>query len=358
MKSFAGARCPTCGHPLDVEVGAGSTECRSCQTRYPSLGGLPVLLPEPLAHLRLWRDQLASLRDRARATCQAFELAAGTAALPGQKRQLFGWRDAVRMQLDDLSAILTPLLGASGEARGVLPRGVVEYQALLFRDWAWPRVGHGETQASFSVLAELLDGRALGRQLVLGAGACGLAYELHRRCAASQTVALDIDPYLLLVAEQIVRGNSIQLTEASVTALTPGEQSRRWELAAPHGALGPEAFSLIFADGVEPPFGPASFDSVVTPWFIDQVPRDLPALVAALARLLVPGGVWINHGPLLYPERLGFEARYSSEAVVELASQAGFELLAEKRESMPYLVSPLSGRGRLEHVWSFVARRR
>lgn len=240
----------------------------------------------------------------------------------------------------------------------MLPRGVVDYQGLLFRDWAWSRVGHRESQASLSVLAELLGGRALGRQIVLGAGACGLAYELHLQCSASQTVALDIDPYLLLVAEQVVRGRHIQLTEASVTALTPGEQSRRWELSAPRGGLAPAAFSLLFADGIEPPFAPASFDSVVTPWFIDQVPRDLPAFLATLARLVVPGGLWLNHGPLLYPERLGFEARYSPQAILELAGQAGFELLAEKRESLPYLVSPLSGRGRLEHVWSFVARRR
>jgi ubiquinone/menaquinone biosynthesis C-methylase UbiE len=262
------------------------------------------------------------------------------------------------MQVDDLSALMTPLLGTSGEARGVLPRGVIEYQSLLFRDWAWPAVGNREGQAALAVLVELLGGRSLGRQLVLGAGGCGLAYELHTQCGATQTVALDIDPYLLLVAEQVVRGKRVQLTEASITSLTPGEQSRRWELSAPRGALSPEDFTLLFADGIEAPFAAASFDSVVTPWFIDQVPRDLPAFLTALARLVAPGGLWLNQGPLLYPERLGIEARYSAEAVKELASQAGFEVLGEKRETTPYLVSPLSGRGRVEHVWSFVARRR
>jgi Methyltransferase domain len=70
------------------------------------------------------------------------------------------------------------------------------------------------------------------------------------------------------------------------------------------GAHGPPrhdtaAFVLVLADGLDPPFADASFDTVLTPWFIDQVPDDVRLLTGAIHRVLKPSGCWVNHGPLL-----------------------------------------------------------
>lgn len=99
----------------------------------------------------------------------------------------------------------------------------------------------------------------------------------------------------------------------------------------------------------------ASFDSVVTPWFIDQVPQDLPAFMTEVGRLLRPGGLWLNQGPLIYPEQVPFERRYSADELFELATARGFVIAESRRASQPYLVSPLSGHGKLEAVLSFRA---
>jgi SAM-dependent methyltransferase len=185
-----------------------------------------------------------------------------------------------------------------------------------------------------------------------------LAYELHLRCRGTQTVAIDIDPYLLVIAKHVVRGASVRLTEASVKVMDGADLSRTWSLSAASGPLQADAFQCLFADGTHPPFADASFDSVVTPWFIDQVPHDLPAFVSELGRLLRPGGIWLNHGPLIYPESIPFDRRYAQGELFELLAERGFSLLGSSRASERYLVSPLSGAGKVESVLSFLAERR
>jgi len=348
--------CPGCQASLGLasEVIA----CAACGASYPRVGGIPVLLPQAAAHVELWRGQLGLLLQRGQQTFEGLnEAAAGEGLLPVTRARLLGLGTAVREQVADVAAVLGPALGGPGLPASGLPRGVVEYIGYLYRDWGWPSAGYRENDAALASLAALFGTRTLGRTLVLGAGACGLAYELHRRHGASFTVAVDIDPFLLVPAEQVVRGQSMRLTEASLKVLEASDVSRPWTLAAPSGALGPEEFQCLFADGTAPPFADRSFDSVVTPWFIDQVPRDLPAFIDTVHGLLRPGGYWLNQGPLIYPEQVPFEQRYCQEELFELARRAGFSVLGASRASCPYLVSPLSGHGKVETVLSCLFQR-
>ncbi len=356
-QDLRGVLCPACGAALDL--GAEVISCSPCGQVYPRVGDIAVLLPKPDAHLDLWRGQLGLLLERGQATLGALTEAAGADALsPLTRARLLALGEAVQAQVADVGAVLGPALGgATSASSNGLPRGVVEYIGYLYRDWGWPAAGYVENQRALEALSQLNQERALGRTLVLGAGACGLAYDLHRSCGATQTVVLDIDPYLLVIAEKVVRGARVRLTEASLKVMEVGEVSRAWLLEAPFGPLSPSSFQFLFADGVEPPFADGSFDSVVTPWFIDQVPRDLPAFFARLVRLLRPGGRWLNQGPLIYPEQTPFAQRFSRQELFELAASAGFSIDGWSQASLPYLVSPLSGHGRVESVLSFAATR-
>lgn len=323
------------------------------------MAGIPVLLSNPEQHVELWRKQLGSLLERGQGTLAALTDTASAARLaPATRARLNALVQAVHHQIDDLAAILGPALGGAAVAAGArLPRGVVEYLGYLHRDWAWPAVGYHENELALTELAQLLGPTGLARTLVLGAGACGLARELHLRHRARETVALDVDPYLLVIAEHVLRGGSVRLTEASVKWIEAGDVSRSWLLksAAP---LGREVFRCLFADGLAPPFAPDSFDTIVTPWFIDQVVRDLPAFLGTLHRLLRRGGRWVNQGPLVYAEQTPFERRYAREELFDLAVAAGFEVEGWTRSSHRYLVSPLTGNGKIESVLTFVATRR
>jgi SAM-dependent methyltransferase len=354
MIGCADALCPACAKGLrfDSEI-----SCLECGASYPRVAGIPVLLPRPEAHRALWRGQLALLLERGDATLTALSEAA-TGGGETTRQRLLSLGAAVKAQVSDIAAVLGPALGGA-QASGAtgLPRGVVEHIGYLYRDWGWRAVGYRENDAAVEALAALCGEEPLGRTLVLGAGACGLPYELYWRCRASAMVAIDIDPYLLVMAEHILRGRALKLTEASLKVMALGEVSRTWTLTAEHPALEQSVFQLLLADGLEPPFPPESFDSVLTPWFIDQVPRDLPAFFGRVRRLLRPGGRYFNQGPLIYPEQTPFPARYCREELFELAHAAGLRVGEWSSASRPYLVSPLSGGGKHESVLSFVARR-
>lgn len=368
------ARCASTsvGHPLRgldqavtcvrcagvLTVSSLEIVCAHCGQKYPRVGRIPVLLPRPDDHVSLWRQQLALLVAQGEHTLSGMD---AEAALPGVVRpgqtRLRTLAKAVSDQLREISEVVSPALGGPlPPAQSVgLPRGVVEHIHFLYRDWGWDGGASLENQQSLDAIREMVGGQGLGGTLVLGAGGCRLAYDLHRQCGASDTVVLDIDPYLFLVAEEVIRGGSVQLTEASPAVQQVGRTARSWTLRAPAGPLGDDHFHFFLANGLAPPFVQGTFDTIVTPWFIDQVPTDLPAFLRTVNLMLRPGGRWINHGPLLYPPDAPLSRRFSCEEVLELAEQAGFGIERTSAVSGPHFVSPLTGRGKVEWVLTFVA---
>jgi hypothetical protein len=346
-------RCPQCGGGLD-----GGLACGACGQAYPRLASVTVLLPQPAAHLAHWRAQLGLIAQQGGETARALEAQAEEAGTGAAARtRLRALARAVETQVQDVAAVLGPALGGPLPPRegGGLPRGIVEYVGYLYRDWGWSDGRHEENQRALAAVRGAVGRRALGRTLVLGAGACRLAYDLHRSCGARETSALDVDPYLLVMAEAVVRGASVPLTESAANVQELDAVSRRWTLRAPDGPLGDDAFRFFLADGLAPPFEDRTFDTVVTPWFIDQVPADLPAFLAAVHRLLAPAGRWIHHGPLVYRPDLPLARWFSLEEVIDLARAIGFHPERPQVQVGPYLVSPLTGRGKVEKVFTFVA---
>jgi len=350
-------QCAQCSRPLDERQGGFG--CRACGQHYPRVGRVPVLLPYPEDHVRLWRQQLAAVIAQGEYTRAAldgeFEHAAQLQSGPSRLRAL---QQALRQQLADIAAVVSPALGGPLAAADSnrLPRGVVEYSHFCYRDWAWETAGNTENRRAHQAVRAVLGEAPLGRLLVLGAGACRLAYDLHRAPGASETVALDIDPFLLLIAESVLRGESVHLTEATANVQELNQVAQRWELCAPGGPLHEREFQCLLADGLAPPFADGSFDTVLAPWFIDQVPADLPGLLSQIHRVLRPMGRLIHTGPLLFPAVTPFSSRYCREEVFELLARAGFELGAWATETHEHLVSPLTGRGRVEWVLTFEAR--
>ncbi len=252
---------------------------------------------------------------------------------------------AVRDQVDDYAALLDPALGGplDGPVPG-LPRGVVEYSYYLFRDWGWRGPDLRENEEALEALRAVAPG-ALGRVLVLGAGGCRLAYDLHRHCGASETVVLDIDPYLFVIAEAVVRGREVRLTEASLNVLDAHHVSEAWTLRVPEQPLDDTSFHFFLANGLDPPFADGTFDAVVTPWLF----------LATVRRLLRPGGRWLNQGPLLYPPETPLPRRHSRDELFDLSARAGFRIEQTNVASRQYLVSPLTGAGKIERVVTFSA---
>jgi hypothetical protein len=348
--------CPRCASPIDAT--AAVIRCDECGQNYPRLGEIPVMLADPESWIALWRVQLEVVQRQAETQLGAVEaqLAYGD-ALPSTVARCKAMVVPARQQIADVRAVLGPLLPIAArqlEERATI-KSPIDQIHYLFRDWGWNEGKHAENETSTSAIERALKGAPVGRMLVLGAGASRLAYEVHLRCGASETVALDLDPLLLTVAHHVIRGEKVTMTEASISVHEIASASRRWELAAPSGAIDASKFHFILADGLQPPFAPETFDTVLTPWFTDRIPPDLRDFVGVIEMVLRPGGRWVNHGPFLYPPEVPLDRRFGREEMFEIAEHAGFRIDEWSSESGPHLVSPYHGRGRVEWVLTSVA---
>src|SRR5882724_13222544 len=98
MLPIADVVCPGCRRALDVTVEI--IECAGCGQRYPRVGGIPVLLPRPDAHVDLWRGQLGLLLERGQKTLEGLaEAAAATGLSTVTRSRLTALGHAVRDQV-------------------------------------------------------------------------------------------------------------------------------------------------------------------------------------------------------------------------------------------------------------------
>jgi hypothetical protein len=309
------------------------------------------LLPEPGRWLRGWRGVVSMLEEQALETLDAFDEAQRKPGmLTASRTRLAAQLALTERMVVEIKSILAPLGPPARSDAVVEGYRPLESLHLLHRDWGW--ADSEENARALGCIDRVVDG-PLGRTLVIGAGAGRLAYDLSVKHRASLVVAIDIDPLVSLVAARIASGECVTLTEGNASAIHLSALDAERTLSAPDGPA--PSLHFMLANGLEPPFRPASFDTIVTPWFIDLVPPDLREFLGVLERLLVPGGRWVHYGPLLYPPSRAVGCRFTAEEIVQLAALAGFEVGEPHVELMPFALSPLCGRGRLETCFAFAA---
>jgi SAM-dependent methyltransferase len=351
--------CPRCDAPLAASGNAW--RCAGCAVEFPLVAGLPWLFAEPNAALGEWRGRLHFSLQRLDRDRQQLASALASAELRQATRaRLEGLERATRDHGARLRALLAPLEleqhAASYEThlalRTRLPpdQGLTTYYANIHRDWCW---GEAENEASFDAVAQLLVDTAPGRVLVLGAGAGRLAYDLHQRTAAAVTAVLDFNPLLLIVADRVARGETVELYEFPIAPR--GEAAVLRALSAPAPAR--SGLVHVAADAHRPPFRRGAFDTVVTPWLVDILPERFDLLCARVNALLADGGRWLNFGSLSFHDA-DPAARYGLDECRAALDENGFGDVAVDEREIPYLSSPASRHSRRERVVSWSARKR
>lgn len=353
--------CPHCSSPQLQAVAAGFA-CGQCGTAFPTLDGVPWLLAEPQFRLAEWRQRFRLLAREYEQ--QARELAtAGKAAPAGSlgRRRLNHLANGYRRHLDCLGELLRPL-GTEDESvrretllalrtRVPMAQDLTSYYVNLHRDWVW---GDAENSAALEILRDLTGPQPLGTVLVAGSGAGRLAYDLHQQLQPRETVAADINPLLQIVARRVASGAELRLWEFPIAPRTLEHSAIERTLRAPQPAR--DGLHFVLADVMRAPWRPGSFDTVLTPWFIDILPQDFREIAARINRLLKPGGRWLNFGSLAFAQ--SDPARcYSAEETLDWLRRTGFDSIRARDDDVPYMRSPASRHSRVETAFSFVATR-
>jgi hypothetical protein len=306
------------------------------------------------ARLEAWSKQLAAFVAQTDEAAQRLIVQlVEEALLTATRARLQALVDGLPVHRDRIlelfaSVGITPDSSSADELPAT-PESILSYYSLIHRDWSWaPEVD--EVTPSVEAIAKIVpkDFR-LGRTLVLGAGTARLAWDLgHRLPGAEEIVAVDINPLPFLVTERLMRGETLQLFELAGHPRKSTFGCK--DLAVAASRPPPPGLRLVLADGLAPPVVPGGFDTVITPWFVDQVPSNAATLPPMIRRVLRAGGSWINHGPFVYPKSTKAAHRYCADEFLELIDQAGFRRTALSYESVPFLASPASSQGRTEWV--------
>lgn len=364
--------CPACDHAeLAVSPPADDLECQHCQATFPvySSGhaGIPWLFPDPHSTLLEWKARYngflqSNLSEQFRLNTA---LEDGDLGQSGRDRiaQVLRHKETQRVHVLEL---LEPL-GLDGDQasdavpslRSKLPKsqGLSSYYNNVFRDWAWDNGENEELLGAVRGALDAADRDRIGKILTIGAGSCRLPYDLHRAYAPDLSVALDINPLLMFIGSRVIQGESVPFCEFPIAPLNQASFAVRHDCRAPQPIEAFKGrFEFLFADGLNPPFKPGCFDTVLTPWLIDIIPEDLREFIPRVNRVLKKGGVWVNTGSLAFFHR-DVTWHYSEEEVVELIESMGFEMLSAERTRIRYLHSPYSAHGRLENVFTFSARK-
>ncbi len=352
--------CPRCDR-APLAPGAQGYRCDGCKIDFPTLAGIPVLFAEPNAALGEWRQRLHLALETLQRNAKHVATALKAKHLNDLTRDRLNLlQQAYAAHRQELGSLLEPLEVArlSGKLetylalRTRLPadQGLTTYYPNIHRDWCW---GDAENQACLELIQGTLgEDRQLGRTLVLGAGAARLAYDLHMQSQAEITLALDFNPLLLLIAQRVCAGETVQLHEFPIAPRRLADQAIQRTLAAPVPVRG--GFHLILGDVLRPPFPTRAFDTVVTPWLVDILPVDFKRVTERVNALTADGGRWLNFGSLAFrqPEP---ELCYSYEEMLELVAHAGFQPPAVTETTLPYMCSPASRHARREQVLAFAA---
>lgn len=354
--------CPRCDRtPLNP---SGDTlSCPACKADFPEIGGIPWMFAEPDAALGQWRGRLHfALQQLAHELQRLHAELADDGLRASTRRRLQHQLEATEAHRLALQRLLSPIdvlpLEANYEShlalrtRLPLDQGINTYYANAHRDWCW---GNSENEASLEQVSKALRDSGdpdPGVTAVLGAGACRLAYDLHRSASSALTVAIDFNPLLILIAARMAAGESLDLWEFPLAPLTADDfaVARKLSAPAPAGA----GFHLLLADALRAPLAPGSFDTLLTPWLIDVVGEDFACFAARMNRLLKPGGRWVNFGSLSF-ESSRRSARLSAAEVLDVLSDAGFSVSTAFDAEIPYMSSPASRHGRTETVFTFAA---
>ncbi|MDH3430573.1 MAG: methyltransferase domain-containing protein [Gammaproteobacteria bacterium] len=352
--------CPRCDKtPLAAENDV--CRCAACKIDFPSVNGIPWMFAEPQASLGEWRGRLQySLQKLSQESASLESELQNRDLRPLTKRRIERYRKATDAHRRSLQKLLQPLdvqsMHGNHETylalRTRLPadQALNTYYANVHRDWSW---GDEENAVSLKQVRSVLHENAeLGDILVLGAGAGRLAYDLHMQTDCKSTTAMDFNPLLMLIAQAVVKGESLKMYEFPIAPRSLEDDAVLRTLSAPEPVS--DGFQLVLGDALRPPFAAQSFDTVVTPWLIDIVTEDLSILAARINRLLKSNGRWINFGSLAFshPDRA---RRYSPEETKAIVAENGFSDPYVSDATIPYMCSPASRHGRQERVFTFSA---
>ncbi len=349
--------CPKTGESVELV----ENQIRSIQTKvhYPIVNDTPWMLTNPLHSMVDWSVKLNHFRQILSDEVKALNIQKQSSHVVTHKR-LNKLIEGKLKFIDQVTQLVSPILKAKVSSKPIYDAlsdrapsslNLLSYEANIYRDWVW---GEKENQQSLNIVERSLGNTQVNKLLVLGAGSCRLALDLHNKLNPKLTIANDINPLLLLAAKQIITEADLDLVEFPAHPKSTDSSAIFHTICALKKP--PENFYFLFADAAKPAIKKHCIDLIVTPWLVDVQPLELSQFANAINQYLPIGGTWCNFGSLVFNQNQDAHC-YSIDEITMILAEQGFELETQAEDTIPYLQSPYNAGYRIETVFSWRAKK-
>ena len=233
------------------------------------------------------------------------------------------------------------------------------------REWGSENNLEPEREAVYSsILSALKKNLICGKILVPGTSFSRLQYEISS--LGFESLGVEFDMLRLIATDFIFSGNSARLTPyvlETCNRVQANDNTR--EVVVPDIQVEADVLRRMTIVGGELSESASNmedndFDGIATSFFLDTT-SDVRSYVSIFSRVLKPGGIWVNCGPLQYqyPTERSILSPGRSPSLDELRSiiqQSGFEFLEQRFLETEYMGNGLSMMSTKIKCFFFVAR--
>ena len=334
--------CPNCRNRIEaLDTGVSLFECGSCGHGFPVVEGrFPLLIDDSrgilisshIAHESLVQENESLIND----IKEAVERDPARDSLLSRVIDAYGENNQYfQRTLDTIRRLLPGHDFGNVRLSENLPEQYPIDNGLLClcRDWSWESCTEQEIRTIMTTLFSLVDKCAfdLHSVFVPGAGtgrfACEAAVRYDECYALDNTFHMVNDFYNILDHEVNVYDinlyRNVVRSENVVQKRRLSFLPRDGDSSVPTSAL--ENLCFFVGDALCAPFPDNFFSAIMCIYFIDGVP--IKAQIEHADRLLKPGGLFLNFGPLRY---FGSDINnmLSGEEILLAFKDSGFDILA------------------------------
>jgi ubiquinone/menaquinone biosynthesis C-methylase UbiE len=309
--------------------------------QYQLISGIPWAYSNPENSKRNWIDKVHSYFSSERNELSHLQNKLSSNLITGAKRnRIQQFVTDKNSHLKQMEKLLSEFEVKDGKPTIIDKQNILSYQDLIFRDWVW---GQQEIKEYADYIINNLSGSEKNI-LVLGAGSCGLSYEIAKNSTAN-IIATDINPYLFLSAKKITSKKHLKLYEFVPHPNKIEKVSIKHDIKPV-----PELpnHHMIFCDFKDMPFKESSFDLIIGCWFFDIIDTKLEESLTHVNSYLKEDGSAIYIGPRNFHKNQTID-QLSSEEIIS-SFDALYESNNNEFKSISYLNNPESSYKRIEDI--------
>lgn len=281
---------------------------------------VPLLTPRPEISLAQTLAQLTAELEALQEQIPVFDHRKATL------KKLFGTVPSPKTELTQLLPDQLPSL--------------TEYSTNVLRDWSW-KTAEWDTVLT-RIKPHLPKGSTPKTIAILGSGAGRVALEFSEIYPEAQVLAIDLNPFLTLFADQILHDQA-ELTWSTFHPNAMDDESKIDEAVcslqkiSKTKPVSARNITFVLGDALSPPLATRSVDLLVLPWVLDVLPMPIEQLIPHLNAALSNQGHLLFYGPLAFSHISNPMRRPTRQSLMQSLTQFGFDVL----ESDLHWESPL-----------------